>query len=153
MVNKDNIGPVADPAGTLFEFDTLASYRYRKVFESRQISPEKRLILAILNDAVQSFIATVRPRSPKELCEFEEAQMWIMEPDSEWIFSFDSICSQLGLDPDYLRSGLLKLKAEANNGHHSGTASGSRVPEARVRFMRSISRQPSRAVSARTKRG
>jgi len=148
MVDKDNTGSVADSTGTLFESDTLASYRYHKIFESRQIAPEKRLILAILDDAVQSFIATVKPRSPKELREFEEAQMWIMEADSEWIFSFESICSQLGLDPDYLRSGLLKLKAEARDKHHSHTAIGNRVLRDRVGLTRSTLQQPSRAVSS-----
>ena len=148
MVNKDTFGSAPDPMATLFEPDTLASHRYQKVFESRQISPEKRLILAILDDAVQSFIATVKPRNPKELRDFEEAQMWIMEADSDWIFSFDSICNQLGLDPDYLRSGLLKLIADARNPQHSRTVSGNRVPRARVGLPRMTLRQTSRALSS-----
>jgi hypothetical protein len=104
-----------DPIGALFETDTLASERYQRLFRSSQIPPEKRLILAILDDAVQSFIATMRPRNPKELREFEAAQTWIMEANSDWIFSFESVCDQLGLDPDYLRGGLQKLKIEASH--------------------------------------
>jgi hypothetical protein len=138
MANKDNLGSAHDPISTLFEPDTLASERYQSVFQSRQISPEKRLILAILDDAVQSFVANMRPRSPKELREFAEAQMWIMEVNSGWIFSFDAICNQLGLDPDYLRGGLQKLKAEARNGQRSRPARGNCFPRARTAVGRAI---------------
>lgn len=128
MINNDNLRSPLDPAATLFESDTLASYRYQRVFESRQISPEKRLIFAILDDAVQSFLTTARPRNAKELREFEEAQMWIMETDSGWIFSFESICSQLGLEPNYLRSGLKKIKAEARRGQPPCCKRQNRLP-------------------------
>jgi hypothetical protein len=141
MANKDNLGSAHnDPISTLFEPDALASQQYETVFHSRQISPEKRLILAILDDAVQSFVATMRPRSPKELREFQEAQTWIMEANSDWIFSFDSICNQLGLDPDYLRSGLQKLKAEARNGQHSRPVRANRLPRARTALGRAVLR-------------
>ena len=133
MANRDILEFARnDTIGALFEPDTLASQRYQSLFQSRQISPEKRLILAILDDAVQSFIETMRPRSPKERREFEEAQMWIMEANSEWIFSFESICNQLGLDPDYLRGGLQKLKIEASHAPRSRRPRAGRFPRARI---------------------
>jgi hypothetical protein len=41
---------------------------------------------------------------------FAEAEAWILETDSEWIFSFINCCEVLGIDPDYLRRGLLPWK-------------------------------------------
>ena len=147
MASKDILEPAhKDPIGTLFEPDTLASDRYQRLFQSRQIPPEKRLILAILDDAVQSFIATMRPRSPKEVREFKEAQMWIMEANSTWIFSFESICDELGLDPDYLRGGLQKLKIEASKAPRSRPARAGRFPRARIALGRATLRQTSRRV-------
>lgn len=132
MANKDNLGSAHnDPISTLFEPDTLASERYQSVFQSRQISPEKRLILAILDDAVQSFLVGLKPRNGKERREFEEAQQWMTEPEANWPFSFESICNALGLDPDYLRGGLEKLRAEANNGRRFGSGSDNRLRSAK----------------------
>ncbi|MGE5307321.1 MAG: hypothetical protein ACM3TN_28785 [Alphaproteobacteria bacterium] len=147
MVNKDILESAQkDPIGALFETDTLASERYQRLFRSSQIPPEKRLILAILDDAVQSFIATMRPRNPKELREFEAAQTWIMEANSDWIFSFESVCDQLGLDPDYLRGGLQKLKIEASHAPRTRQARAGRLPRARIALGRTTLRQTSRRV-------
>ena len=33
-----------------------------------------------------------------------------MEEESDWIFSFDSICEVLGMDPRYVREGLVRWK-------------------------------------------
>lgn len=129
MANKDYLGSAHNDSVTIqLEIDTLASERYLGVFQSRQISPEKQLMMAILDDAIQSFLAGFRPRNTKALRQFEEAQMWIMETDSHWIFSFDSICNLLGLDPDYLRGGLQKLKAEARAERRSRPPGGNRFP-------------------------
>jgi len=143
MANKDNFGSAHNDSVTIhFEVDALASERYLRVSQSRQISPEKRLILAVLDDAVQSFIAGIRPRNGKEQRRFEEAQSWIMEPEVGWVFSFESICNQLGLDPDYLRSGLEKLRVEANNGRPFGPASGNRLRQVRTSIGPAITRLP-----------
>ena len=41
-----------------------------------------------------------------------EAEAWIMQDDSTWLCSFISICHVLGFDPDYLRQGLRRWRAE-----------------------------------------
>ena len=141
MASPNNpVSPHNERISAPFEPDTLASERYQSVFLSRQMSPEKRLILAILDDAVQSFVGTMRPRSPKERREFQEAQMWIMEANSDRIFSFDFICDQLGLDPDHLRGGLQKLKAEVYNARRSRSAGANRFPRARTALRRAALR-------------
>lgn len=114
MAYKEIIGAARNDSVTVFlESDALAPERYREVFHSRQIAPEKRLLIAVLDDAVQAFLAGIRPRKSRDLRHFQEAEEWIMDLSGNWVFSFDSICNLLGLDPAYLRSGLEKLKAEA----------------------------------------
>jgi hypothetical protein len=114
MARKDIIASARnDSIGIFLEVDALAPERYREVFHSRQISPEERLMMAVLDDAVQSFLAGIRPRRFGDLRHLREAEEWIMASDGDGLCSFDSICNLLGLDPAYLRSGLEKLKAEA----------------------------------------
>jgi hypothetical protein len=97
-------------------------------------------MMAVLDDAIQSFLAGIRARNTKALRQFEDAQMWITEADSHWIFSFDSICNLLGLDPDYLRSGLQKLKAEARAEQRSRPPTGNRFPHTGTSSGRSLVR-------------
>ncbi len=114
MASKEIIATVRnDSVAVLFESDSLAPERYWEVFQSRQISPEKRLMIAVLDDAVQSFFAGIGRRKSGDLRHFREAEEWIMDSRGDQAFSFDWICNLLGLDPAYLRSGLEKMRAEA----------------------------------------
>lgn len=72
--------------------------------------PECRLLWAVLEDAVGTYMknATATSRRGKRL--FREAEEWIMQDDPTWLCSFVSICYILGLDPDYLRSGLRRWR-------------------------------------------
>jgi hypothetical protein len=50
---------------------------------------------------------------------FQEAEEWILNKDSDWLYSFENICEVLGLHPDYMRQGLMcwkeaRLKPHAN---------------------------------------
>jgi len=65
--------------------------------------PEKNLLIAILQDAIHDYRKYYRARDREGKGHFREAQKWIMAGGDNWIFSFDSICELLGLDPDYIR--------------------------------------------------
>ena len=141
MAYKEIIGATRNDSVTVFlESDALAPERYREVFHSRQIAPEKRLMIAVLDDAVQSFLAGIRPRKSGDLRHFREAEEWIMDSSGNWVLSFDSICNLLELDPDYLRSGLEKLKAEARAEQRSCPPRNNRSPHMRTSSGRSIAR-------------
>jgi len=77
---------------------------------SEHLEPEKALLQAILEDAVHCYrkYATARDRAGRE--KFREAEEWLMGGGSGWIFSFDSVCELLGLDPQYVRRGLRESK-------------------------------------------
>ena len=76
-----------------------------------QNQPEKRLMLAILLDAVECFqkYAPLHRRKPDRL--FTATAEWIFEDDYKWPFSFLNICDAVGIDPKYLRSGLQQWNA------------------------------------------
>jgi len=97
--------------GSLFQPDTLVSAQYFETFRSKaNLEPEKRLILAILEDAVGCFQRYVVSRGAKGKSLFYDAEQWIMEENRHWIFSFENICDFLELNPDYLRRGLRAWK-------------------------------------------
>ena len=79
---------------------------------------EKRLMLAILENATEDFqkYALVTDKRRRQL--FEDAEAWIFDGDDHSLFSFESICEHLQLDPEYMRQGFRRWKA-ANDSHHA----------------------------------
>ena len=96
---------------SLFEPDTLLSAQYLENFRRTSfVEPEKRLMLAVLEDAINCFLVNLMAQSGRGKKLFNEAQDWIMEQDDDWMFSFVSICEILRLNPEYVRQGLLQWK-------------------------------------------
>lgn len=60
-------------------------------------------MLAVLDNALESLQKYLLARSRKGRRLFQESEQWVLETDSEWIFSFENICQFLDLDPEYLR--------------------------------------------------
>ena len=73
---------------------------------SEHLEPEKSLLTAILEDAVQEYRKYSRAHDADGKKRFREAEEWIMRGGNDWIFSFDNVCDLLGLDPEYVRRGL-----------------------------------------------
>ena len=67
---------------------------------------ERRLVLAILEEAVRSYqrYAFATNRRGRRL--FGETCEWFEAHEDPWIFSFESICAALDLDADHIRQGL-----------------------------------------------
>jgi hypothetical protein len=86
---------------------------------------EERLMLAVLESAVEDFQKYVLARNPSGKKLFQEAEAWFLEKDSDELFSFENICETLQLHPDYIRQGLMvwkeaKLKTLSVEDHHQG---------------------------------
>jgi hypothetical protein len=84
---------------------------------------EERLMLAVLESAVEDFQKYLLARNPRGKRLFQEAEEWFLEKESEELFSFENICETLRLHPDYIRQGLMgwkeaKLKTLSIEGHH-----------------------------------
>ena len=70
--------------------------------------PEKKLMFAVLEDAVTCFQKYFAARHKIGMSLFREAEEWILlQGKGDWFFSFDYICETLDLNPGYIREGLL----------------------------------------------
>ncbi|GBD27005.1 hypothetical protein HRbin30_02349 [bacterium HR30] len=72
--------------------------------------PERRLLAAMLQDAVECFQKNLFARERKKRQLFLEAEQWISSTDRTWPFSFENACEQLELNPEYVRKGLFAWK-------------------------------------------
>jgi hypothetical protein len=102
----------------LFEPDVLAPSQFNAVLKSSHMpDPERRLMVAVLEDAVSCLSKNPRRGPRQQRRAFEEAHSWVNAEDAEsWIFSFANVCEALGLDPGYLRRGLNRWTALNQNG-------------------------------------
>ena len=81
-----------------------------RLFKKTRREKEEALMLAVLADAIECFQKYVFAENEREKRSFQEAEDWILEKNSDWLFSFHSICETLELSPDYLRQGLVRWK-------------------------------------------
>ena len=96
---------------SLFQPDTLLPFLYFDVFRRNScLESEKKLMLAVLEDAIASFQKYYFAHNKKGKELFREAEEWIIEEKDYRLFSFTSICELLEISPDYLRRGLLQWR-------------------------------------------
>jgi len=94
-----------DPS-TFFEYlETLRSDRYQE--------PERRLMLAVLEDGVSTFQENLFNGTPEGRTLFRDAEEWFLRNDDHFVFSMNVICQFVGLDSDCVRHGLMKWKRES----------------------------------------
>jgi hypothetical protein len=81
-----------------------------QVAEQIRTQPECRLLWAVLQNGMETYLkyASATNRRGKRL--FAEAECWIMQDDPTRLCSFLSICHILGLEPGYLRAGLKRWR-------------------------------------------
>ena len=99
----------------LFQPDTLLpSQFFDRVRRRTEHDGERRLMIAVLEDAVDVYRKQAGARDPRTQQLFQEAEEWIEDPDRTWLFSFQNICDVLDIDADYLRRGLHAWKERAS---------------------------------------
>lgn len=105
-----------------FEVDILATEDFARIHRSRPLSPEHDLMAAVLEEALADYQRCWKARDKKGMKQFADAQAWILESDSDWIFSFVNCCGAIGIEPDYLRQGLLGSKHKKRTRPSSASA-------------------------------
>lgn len=119
---------------SLFQPDILLAAQYVETVRTKaSLEPEKRLMLTVLEDAVLCFQKGVFAGDRRRKALFPDAEEWIMEKNSDWPFSFENICEVLGLNPAYLRQGLLRWKQKKLPHLQLVKATKSPLPRDRVR--------------------
>jgi len=104
---------MADRFVNLFEPDTLLPAQYFAAFAREGgLVRERRLMLAVLEDAVECYQKYALARDPRGRLLFEDACQWIESGEREWPFSYENICEVLSLNPEYIRRGLSKWRQQ-----------------------------------------
>lgn len=83
------------------------------VYKKNLREGEERLMLAVLESAVEDFQKYIFARNPRGKRLFQEAEDWFLDKDGEegeGLFSFENICETLRLHPDPIRKGLIVWK-------------------------------------------
>lgn len=72
--------------------------------------PERRLRLAVLEDAIRYFQRYVHATDRRGRVLYEDALDWLSSPDRSRPFSFENVCDALHLDAEYVRGGLRRWR-------------------------------------------
>ena len=67
------------------------------------------LMLAMLTDALECYQQQFLPGS-RDLCLAKEAEAWLFSNDEKWPFAFVNVCTILGIEPEYIRRGLRRVR-------------------------------------------
>lgn len=100
-------------ASTGLEPETILPAQYfDRIQIDASLQPEKRLMLAVLEDGVGTFqkYADASGRRARRL--FAEAEEWFTSDDSSSPFTFVNICQALNLEPEYILRGLRRWQDE-----------------------------------------
>lgn len=97
-------------AGDLFASDALLPEQYYDT-HSKALEPERRLMLALLVDAVRCYQTGVTAPGGSHTRLFLEAERWLFTARRDAAFAFEDICDVLEIDPGYFRRGLRHWRA------------------------------------------
>lgn len=130
---KETSSGTDERIGALFQPDTLANDQYIDTYRRQlPLEPEQRLVIAVLEDGINTFQDNCGAQHPKKRRLFEEAEAWIFADQQDWIFSFSTVCSLLNLDPNYLRRGLRQWQAQRGCGTPTKTENQGVAPRRRA---------------------
>ncbi len=79
---------------------------------------EKKLMLAVLQEALNNFVQFLPARDAAGQEQFREVEEWFWGKDGEWLFSFNNIAESLGISSTYFLDGLMRLKRNRLRGWH-----------------------------------
>ncbi len=90
----------------------LPSQFFSRIGRAARVEGERKLMVAVLEDAVRCFrkYSVASNRRGRRL--FREVEAWFMEPDTGSALSFDYVCEASGLDADSIRSRLRRWQHE-----------------------------------------
>lgn len=97
--------------GDMSGFDGEVCVRYEAVYRRAEpASGERRLLLAVLEDGIRTFLKNARATHGRASNLRREALSWLVTEDRSDVFAFENICEALGIDAQRLRQ---RVMAEA----------------------------------------
>ena len=107
---------IEDRLAGLFTPDTLLpSQFFDRVKRRTELDGERRLLIAVLEDALDVYRKQIVAQDARGRQLFDEAEEWIEDTQANDLFSFENICEVLDLNSEYIRRGLHALKARTLN--------------------------------------
>jgi hypothetical protein len=76
---------------------------------------EGRLLLAVLQDAIDCYIVNMQRRSSNAQIEFREVRNWFSARNQRDLFAFETICEVFGFDPGSIRHALWTLRDQSQS--------------------------------------
>ena len=103
-----------ETGGPVFQPDTvLPSQFFTALREKGFVEGEKRLMAAVLADAVDVYMKQAYSPDARGGQLFLDSEAWLFQQQpGRWLFSFDNICDVLGLEPEYIRRGLVEWRCK-----------------------------------------
>jgi transposase len=92
---------------------------------------EHRLLWAVLEDAVRTYVANLKCRTRNQRVAYEEVRNWFFPPSGRrGLFSFESVCELLELDPARVLKGIRSMRiGDLPARRHRGTPRGTRIQQ------------------------
>jgi len=96
---------------SIFEPGRLMPEQYDDLVRRRRvIDGEKRLMLAVLEDAIRTYLRNMNAKDGERRREFLEVKNWFhserLGQGNQTVFSFENLCETLGIEPVSLRQRL-----------------------------------------------
>jgi len=97
------------PLARFSEADDSVELRFYRIHKTKNpAQPERALLFAVLSEAIETFKKFRFAKSVRGRVLFREAEQWICDGDSDYLFSFKNICDVMGMNPPLLRRGLIE---------------------------------------------
>lgn len=87
---------------------SLPSRYWETVAKKDQLEPERKLLLAVLENAIRTYRQYVF--TPSRL--LREVEDWLFAEERDHPFSFETICDALGLNAECVRRGILRSQSK-----------------------------------------
>ncbi|HEY3302980.1 MAG TPA: hypothetical protein VGL70_05530 [Candidatus Binatia bacterium] len=87
---------------------SLPAQYWDTVARKDQLEPEKKLLLAVLENAIRTYRQYAF--TPSRL--LHEVENWLFSEEKDHPFSFETICDALGLNAECVRRGILRSQSK-----------------------------------------
>jgi hypothetical protein len=109
-------GPTAVPVFTTAQLEgfwrqehLLPDQFFTPAHESYRVwTGERLLMLAVLQEAVHTYLRYCSSATRRGRRLFAETRTWFLSRERHYLYTFENVCEYLGLDPGYIRRGLAK---------------------------------------------
>jgi hypothetical protein len=110
--------------GRLMPDFVLPAQYYGRLRPAFATGAEGRLLLAVLQDAIDCYVVNMNRRSRHAVIQFREVRDWFNARNHRDLFAFETICEVFGFDPGCIRNVLRTLRDETEGAPPTDRAGG-----------------------------